>query len=167
MQSPPVLPLACANWAYIGAGGLVCYNPGSATCARCKLVLVSEHSSRIPNKIYFYPNLPYKYCGPECQKTHWPYHKKVCKSALGKPNWLPVWERENREPIFSSEEDIYGPSGLHDWYGASEKGLWGMVPAIDILNLGENEGRGYAEDVSLLFAGTFSSTYIYIYADLS
>lgn len=31
---------------------------------------------------------------------------------------------------------------------------WGNIPAIDVLNLKNNEGIDYQEDLSLVFAGT-------------
>lgn len=37
-------------------------------------------------------------------------------------------------------------------FGA-KKFLWGNVPAIDVLQLGSNEGDGYGKPLNLLFAG--------------
>jgi hypothetical protein len=34
------------------------------------------------------------------------------------------------------------------------KYLWGNIPALDILQLGLNEGDNYGEPLRLLFAGT-------------
>lgn len=37
-----------------------------------------------------------------------------------------------------------------------EKYLWGNVPAIDVLQLENNEGLSYDKDLRLLFAGKLS-----------
>jgi hypothetical protein len=94
-----------------------------------------------------------KYCGAKCQKSHWPEHRKICRSPLSKDKWRPEWDRENRAPAWASGQ---AATNMHNPYGA-EKYLWGNVPALDVLKLAENEGAEYAEDISLLFAGELSN----------
>jgi len=90
-----------------------------------------------------------QYCGKACQTNHWPEHKGVCKSPLGKTNWRPQWERDGREPAWARGD---APKNWHNPFGAG-KYLWGNIPAIDILRLEQNEGRGYRQSLALLFAG--------------
>jgi len=91
-----------------------------------------------------------KYCGPNCQKSHWAVHKTDCKSPLGKETWNPDWVLENRKPAF-----------VRGGIGASSGGkcfLWGNIPALDILQLGLNEGDDYRGKLRLLFAGACELT---------
>ncbi|KAJ5742608.1 uncharacterized protein N7511_011340 [Penicillium nucicola] len=108
-----------------------CADPGcdkdsKYSCSNCKLV---------------------SYCDKRCQVAHWPEHKIICKSSLMKDNWSPCWEREKRTPSFSSPKLA---SNLHNPFG---KGiyLWGNVPAIDVLNLDQNEGNNLSRDVYATF----------------
>jgi hypothetical protein len=39
-----------------------------------------------------------------------------------------------------------------------KKFLWGNIPALDVLQLGSNEGDDYKKQLSLLFAGTCGLT---------
>ncbi|KZT23891.1 hypothetical protein NEOLEDRAFT_1068587 [Neolentinus lepideus HHB14362 ss-1] len=102
-----------------------CRNDGTKTCSNCKLV---------------------SYCSQACQKKHWPIHKRDCKDPLLTNDWRPVWERENRSPAWMDDNnasDAQGPSpfmlGLH---------LWGNIPAIDLVNLDNNE-KDHSVDFSL------------------
>ncbi|KAF5664362.1 hypothetical protein FHETE_7119 [Fusarium heterosporum] len=116
------LPMPCAN---CDTDGTNCGNPGKSSCKNCRLVL---------------------YCGPDCQKSHWPIHKVHCKSALSKVGWTPNWVLENRTPTF-----IRGGIGVA--FGG-KKFLWGNVPALDVLQLSSNEGDHYQGQLSLLFAAS-------------
>ncbi|KUI70772.1 Histone-lysine N-methyltransferase SMYD3 [Cytospora mali] len=89
-----------------------------------------------------------KYCSKECQTSHWPVHKKDCKSELLKSTWRPSWEREGRTPTFMAD-------GLPPFvpFGRA-KFLWGNMPALDILKLQENEGVAYNKPLNLLFAAS-------------
>jgi len=68
-----------------------------------------------------------------------------------KDNWVPAWVIEKRTPGFlvppgSNQSSEGNTSGTNKY-------LWGNMPAIDILNLHANEGMGYEQDLTLLFAG--------------
>lgn len=88
-----------------------------------------------------------QYCGADCQKAHWVVHKADCRSPLGKETWTPDWVLEKRVPAFIGDSDngqaVFGV----------KKFLWGNIPAIDVLQLGSNEGDGYKKPLNLLFAG--------------
>lgn len=60
-------------------------------------------------------------------------------------NWRPCWETENRRPALA--KTIH-----HNPFG---QGIypWGNVPAIDVLNLAQNEGNDLYPDIAILFAG--------------
>ena len=47
----------------------------------------------------------------------------------------------------------YGPRRIGNTSMQPDKHLWGNVPALDILQLRDNEGDTFSEDVKLLFAG--------------
>jgi len=94
-----------------------------------------------------------QYCGAICQKNHWSEHKKTCKSSLRKTNWRPLWDLNGREPAWASGT---ASRNWHNTYG-NNKCLWGNVPAIDVLQLKQNEGHHYHQCLALLFAGKIRS----------
>lgn len=63
--------------------------------------------------------------------------------------WKPAWEVEKRKPSFIGNDDNASLMTSH----GQRKYLWGNVPAIDILNLKQNEGVDVSADLRLLFAG--------------
>ncbi|KAI1653498.1 hypothetical protein F4813DRAFT_374473 [Daldinia decipiens] len=81
------------------------------------------------------------YCSKRCQVAHWPIHREDCKSIN---NWQPSWVEENRVPAFM------GSSHTHESYGPN-KYLWGNVPAIDVIQLKDNEGVDFKNPLNLLF----------------
>ncbi|KAL4969948.1 uncharacterized protein BDV14DRAFT_195486 [Aspergillus stella-maris] len=85
------------------------------------------------------------YCGTACQKADWPQHKKYCRSPMNQQTWKPRWVREVRIPTFVTGSSVTLPK---------TKSLWGDTPAIDVLQLGRNEGRGYTKDLRLVFAAS-------------
>ncbi|KAM0347333.1 hypothetical protein ACHAPU_004852 [Fusarium lateritium] len=119
-MAAPSLP--CAN---CNVDGTNCCNAGKSSCKNCRLVV---------------------YCGPDCQKAHWPVHKAHCKSALSKATWAPDWVPQNRTPAFIT-------GGIGVTFGG-KKFLWGNVPALDVLQLSSNEGDHYQGQLSLLFAAS-------------
>ncbi|KAF2967727.1 hypothetical protein GQX73_g5860 [Xylaria multiplex] len=64
-----------------------------------------------------------------------------------KRTWKPRWVVENRTPTFIS------PRPGHVKFGAV-KYLWGNVPAIDVIQLGQNEGAEFQTPINLLFAAS-------------
>ncbi|KAF9224203.1 hypothetical protein BS17DRAFT_780637 [Gyrodon lividus] len=125
---PPLDCLPCAN---VQADQYVtCKNRGKSSCSACKLV---------------------SYCSQECQKKHWKIHKRDCKAQIRSDEWQPAWIVERRAPKFV--DDSSGPSnavqgGHHRLdYGVP---LWGNVPAMDIVNLQNNEVE-LSRDLSLAF----------------
>jgi hypothetical protein len=119
-MAAPSIP--CGN---CNPDGDSCQDIGRSSCKNCRLVV---------------------YCGPDCQKAHWPIHKVDCKSALGKETWTPNWALQNRTPAF-----VGGGIGVS--FGG-KKFLWGNVPALDVLRLDSNEGDQYQGQLSLLFAAS-------------
>jgi hypothetical protein len=71
-----------------------------------------------------------------------------------KANWLPSWENEGRTPAFALPEIANNQHKLHNPFGRGLH-LWGNTPAIDTLNLTQNEGDKYTQDIEILFAGKF------------
>ncbi|KAK8103314.1 hypothetical protein PG984_016460 [Apiospora sp. TS-2023a] len=105
-----------------------CGKPGTSSCRSCRMVL---------------------YCGPDCQKTHWPSHKVDCKSELLKSTWRPQWDMQRRRPVFLGQ--VPDPSSP---FFSGKKHLWGTMPAYDVVNLPENEGTNIQSDLELLFAAS-------------
>ena len=95
-----------------------------------------------------------QYCSRNCQQDHWSVHKSDCKSPLMKETWKPSWVVEARQPAFIGSDEE-GPSFVGSISYGKQKYLWGNVPAVDLLNLQQNEGVDYAEDLRLLFAGGY------------
>ena len=148
MGSIPITPVRCANWSL----DKLCTSEGSFACKNCKLVAVS-----LTHPISQSPILtPTKYCGAACQKLHWPSHKIECRSPLNKSSWVPEWDRTNRAPIWASAEASRNP---HNPFG-STKYLWGNVPAIDVVQMSQNEGEKYDRDLNLLFAGKLATKFV-------
>ncbi|KAI8713033.1 DUF4470 domain-containing protein [Fusarium sp. LHS14.1] len=58
--------------------------------------------------------------------------------------WVPTWSVKGRQPTFGREGYVT-PFATH-------KTIWGDVPALDILRLGQNEGVQYHKDLAILFA---------------
>ncbi|KAL1982084.1 hypothetical protein VTN96DRAFT_1797 [Rasamsonia emersonii] len=88
-----------------------------------------------------------QYCSRDCQVAHWPVHKRDCKSKLLQQTWRPSWEEERRLPAF-----VTATAGLTT-HGA-KKYPWGNTPALDVLNLEQNEGCNFRGDLDLLFAAS-------------
>jgi hypothetical protein len=124
-----------------------CLKKGKWACKGCRLILV------LLSHIYLSYRAEYmlQYCSPLCQKAHWGEHKKSCKSPYTKSSWTPSWHTENRCPAFINNDPL-----PYTRFGGT-KYLWGNMPAIDVLALGDNEGKDYANDLSLLFAGVSSN----------
>ncbi|KAH8168147.1 hypothetical protein CIB48_g29 [Xylaria polymorpha] len=65
-----------------------------------------------------------------------------------KGTWKPGWVTDNRLPLFMG-----GGDSVQVMFG-TVKYLWGNVPAIDVIKLGQNEGIGYQDPINLLFAAS-------------
>ncbi|KAG8216800.1 hypothetical protein J3R82DRAFT_7049 [Butyriboletus roseoflavus] len=113
----------------------VCKKPGKLACSSCKLV---------------------SYCSKECQVAHWAIHKSDCKDPIRSSKWKPGWIAEGRDPIFllksnmSTAEEMANRSQDRLSIGSA---LWGNVPAMDIVNLPNNE-NDLKKDLSLAFAAS-------------
>ncbi|KAI9670303.1 MAG: hypothetical protein M1831_006517 [Alyxoria varia] len=107
-----------------------CDNEGTKVCKGCVLVA---------------------YCSKQCQEQHWPAHRGDCKkSVLAKDSWRPRWALEGRKPGFVTRSGV-----SHVPFGALPmRNLWGNTPAIDVLQLEQNEGESYAKDLSVCFAAS-------------
>lgn len=71
-----------------------------------------------------------------------------------KPTWKPAWATENRGPSFVEGGGGPAPNnGPNMTVHGQRKYLWGNVPALDVLNLKDNEGVDTTRELRLLFAG--------------
>lgn len=83
---------------------------------------------------------------------------------MSKDKWSPAYYREGRKPAWEIGE---AASNFHNRFGG-EKYLWGNTPAMDVLNLEQNEGLNYADDIALLFAGRISvQVVVYVLTKIS
>lgn len=71
-----------------------------------------------------------------------------------KATWKPSWAAEARKPVFIGDDDDKARPFDAVSHGR-QKYLWGNVPALDVLNLQQNEGVDFNGDLRLLFAGTY------------
>ncbi|KAI1262719.1 hypothetical protein F5Y18DRAFT_438850 [Xylariaceae sp. FL1019] len=110
--------------------GSPCTKVGSLACKDCLMV----SSTR-------------QYCSKRCQTAHWPDHRKDCQSPLLKGTWKPRWMTQNRQPAFMGDSESMTKFG-------APKYLWGNVPAIDVVQLAQNEGINFQKPLDLLFAAS-------------
>lgn len=165
---PKVSP--CANTTAAEGGPIPnCGNEANLSCGKCHLVRVSHwipvmSSSHVSSadlvpscclteiglaKVHTTSSKSltvHQYCSKDCQVSHWPIHKLDCKSDLAKDSWQPAWVREHRNPAFVGNGPDLQTFGHLNY-------LWGNIPAIDVLNVGKNEGEMYGGDLDILFAG--------------
>jgi hypothetical protein len=87
-----------------------------------------------------------------CQQEDWPLHRVSCKGSLSKGTWRPAWDLEGRVPGWALPAAAKNACNV---FGGKNY-LWGNVPAIDVLQLGQNEGDSYKENLALLFAGSYT-----------
>lgn len=127
---PPLEVLPCAN--VQPTLYAACDRAGKMACGACRLT---------------------SYCSKECQKAHWSLHKQDCKNPLRSNDWDPAWLRECRSPMFVNgmnasdilQEQMHGPfKGIC---------LWGNIPAMDLINLHDNE-NDVTKDFNIAFVAT-------------
>lgn len=90
------------------------------------------------------------YCSKECSVAHWSTHKRDCNDTLRSPAWSPAWVREARLPDFIDSGEHASGWASQTPFGLGQH-LWGNVPAMDVLNLQNNEGIKTHQDVSVAF----------------
>jgi hypothetical protein len=84
---------------------------------------------------------------------HWKAHRVHCKSPLRKESWQPRWAIENRQPTWLVVDDNEADNIRK---ATADKYLWGNMSALDVLQLGSNEGETFSEDIKLLLAGQYA-----------
>ncbi|KIK98607.1 hypothetical protein PAXRUDRAFT_133868 [Paxillus rubicundulus Ve08.2h10] len=112
-----------------------CEKPGRLACSLCKLV---------------------SYCTKECQKTHWGIHKRDCKDAIRSTKWKPAWIVEGRVPTFINKANMSTAEEFAQRFReklAIGLSLWGNIPAMDVVNLSNNE-KDSSANLSLAFAAS-------------
>ena len=148
-MASPSTPGICANTA-----GSLCQKLASDTCGRCFLVQVLSsffHSLLLLSSTKTVSTV--QYCSKECQKSHWPSHKNDCNSPLMKETWRPSRDTERRQPAFIGDGPGYFAAMPWNVVYGQNKYLWGNVPALDLVNLAQNEGVNIPSSLHLLFAG--------------
>ncbi|KAF5328023.1 hypothetical protein D9758_018025 [Tetrapyrgos nigripes] len=123
--------LECGNHDLMASPSRRCRNKATKTCSQCLLV---------------------SYCSAACQKEHWRNHKQDCKHPLRLNDWQPRWVQEQRSPAFMQP----GTGSNKQTFHGKDLSLWGNMPAIDILNLNENEGLAASQtrDLALAFVAS-------------
>ncbi|KAF1839778.1 hypothetical protein BDW02DRAFT_604401 [Decorospora gaudefroyi] len=83
------------------------------------------------------------------QISDWKRHKATCRSPFLKDTWQPAWFTQGRVPSFIGD-------GTHCAMFGATKYLWGNMPALDILQIKQNEGTADAvtRNFNLLFAAS-------------
>ncbi|KAG0697937.1 hypothetical protein DFH29DRAFT_944009 [Suillus ampliporus] len=129
---PPLDVLPCANVQVTQFKA--CPKQGIKTCSACKLV---------------------SYCSKECQENHWRIHKRDCKNQLKSDDWKPAWVVERRLPTSlqtqtSFPTSLFSGQNLPTHITEFDSGLylWGNMPAMDLINLEQNE-KDKSQDLSL------------------
>ncbi|KAI1368344.1 hypothetical protein F5Y08DRAFT_355541 [Xylaria arbuscula] len=126
-----------------------CNNLGKIVCTGCYLTM---------------------YCSPACQKMNWSVHKVDCHTrpiiaAFETERRLPAWApqnlyadlmRKHRRRINPQDDPPQiGPRTRREFLGDDPRSghfeMFGSYPAIDILQLGKNEGVQQTDPVDLLF----------------
>ncbi|KAK8232876.1 hypothetical protein HDK77DRAFT_51232 [Phyllosticta capitalensis] len=121
-----VFPTTCPCANSSAAHGGPCREVGKRACSNCLLVL---------------------YCSKECQAAHWKQHKIHCKSESMKITWEPDWTIRPTREGWENHQEVFDTL-------RKQKYLWGNIPAIDVLNLEQNEGASYDKNMNLLFAAS-------------
>ncbi|KAF8891945.1 hypothetical protein CPB84DRAFT_1783894 [Gymnopilus junonius] len=116
VSKKPLERLPCAN--VKAEEDWRCDKEGKMACTACKLV---------------------SYCSKECQREHWRHHKQDCKDPIRFLDWKPAWIRGSRTPIFTSNSAARAITEEQRQFGLGLQ-IWGTIPAMDTLNLANNEG---------------------------
>lgn len=100
-----------------------------------------------------------QYWSMDSQITHWSVHKLNCKNSLRNSSWNPAWEVEQRKLTFMVGSTpgliIANGTNLHALREVGLKQIWENAPAIDLLQLADNEDRNTSQDIHLLLAVTY------------
>ncbi|KAF2704138.1 hypothetical protein K504DRAFT_442126 [Pleomassaria siparia CBS 279.74] len=121
-------PALCANIERIVDGKISpCQKHAGDICSSCSIV---------------------QYCSKECQRENWKAHKTTCKSTDLKETFQPAWVVKSYTPAFMLGPPL-APFGDAQYF-------WGNVPALDLLNVKDNEGEKdiVDKDLNLLFAAS-------------
>ncbi|KAH0826539.1 hypothetical protein J3R83DRAFT_4892 [Lanmaoa asiatica] len=159
-RNPKFLPLDVLPCANVNVDKYsACDKPGKQACSSCKLVSYCSklltHSARRNVKGLIGQFTSQVGVNPSVRRDR-PKLRADCKDPIRSSNWKPSWIAEGREPSFLLKSDMSTAEEFANRFqdrlsiGAS---LWGNVPAMDILNLSNNE-KDLKRNLSLMFAAS-------------
>ncbi|KAG6915707.1 hypothetical protein DXG01_010301 [Tephrocybe rancida] len=133
-EGQPLSVLLCTNATKDAPRTFRCTKIGSLKCSQCHLV---------------------NYCSKDCQTQHWKAHRADCKGPVINTAWRPAWIKQKRRPTFMDMDDSSSTTPTFATFGLPYAYLWGNLPAIDCLNLPENERTtATTRDFKICFAAS-------------